>query len=287
MGLCRYCGKKTGWFSDAHEDCIKKTEQAIQNVQTCLADAVVEGKQYTEIEERLKTNAAQLPIPNGQFLSAIKEGWSLGAVKRSIAQPISDSEFSAISEIYRAAGLTQDEVRKTPGFQAMVFSFLIWTVLHDEIDAYQGSINFNLQSGEIPVFGIANVLLSEERTTSEYVGGYGGASIRVGNGVYYHLGAVRGHKVQSTSLQEVDYGDFLMTTRAIYYGGTEHGTNFRLPYSQVVRFRPYSDAIGVCKNGSKERIFAPQHVRDAGWFLFNALQALSAKDSAGRAHPAH
>ena len=68
------------------------------------------------------------------------------------------------------------------------------TVLHDQIDPYHGPVRFNLQHGEIPVFGIANVLLREERTTSSYVGGYSGASIRIANGVYYHLGGMRGHK---------------------------------------------------------------------------------------------
>jgi hypothetical protein len=218
-------------------------------------------------------------IPQEQILPAIKEGWSQGAEKRSIAQPISDPEFSAISDIYRAAGLTQDDVVKTAGFRAMAFSLRIWTVLHDQIEPYQGPIHFNVQAGEVPVMGIANVLVSEEQTTSSYVGGYSGASIRVASGLYYHLGGVRGHRVQSTSLREVDYGDLLITTRSIYFGGTEKGVNFRLPYNQIVRFQPYSDAVGICKNGAKEKIFAPQQVPESGWFLFNILQALAAKDS--------
>jgi hypothetical protein len=159
------------------------------------------------------------------------------------------------------------------------FSFGIWTVLHDQMDPYQGKINFNLQAGEVPFFGFANVLLSEEQTANSYVGGYSGASIRIASGLYYHLGAVRGHREQSTSLQEVDYGNFLITTRSIYFGGTEKGVNFRLPFNQIVRFQPHSDAVGICKNGGRERIFAPQQVPGAGWFLFNALLALAAKES--------
>jgi len=68
-----------------------------------------------------------------------------------------------------------------------------------------------------------------------------------------------------------------MTTQSIYFGGTEHGVNFKLPYKQIVRFQPYSDAVGICKNGGREQIFAPQHVPETGWFLFNVLQALAAK----------
>ena len=70
-----------------------------------------------------------------------------------------------------------------------------------------------------------------------------------------------------------------MTTQGIYFSGTEKGVNFRLPYSHIIKFQPYSDAVGVCKNGGREQIFAPQHVTESGWFLFNILQALAAKAS--------
>jgi hypothetical protein len=124
------------------------------------------------------------------------------------------------------------------------------------------------------------VLLSEEQTISSYSGGYSGASVRVASGVYFHLGAMQGHKTRSSSIQEVDYGGFLMTTQAIYFGGTEHGINIRVPYAQIIRFQPYSDAVGICQNHGREQIFAPQQVHESGWFLFNMLQALAAKASA-------
>jgi hypothetical protein len=279
MSICRYCGQKAGWFSEAHESCIQRSSQGIEALKTCVADAVIGGKQYDEITAQLDRIAADAAIPQEQVLPAVKEGWSRGAEKRSMAQPISEPEFSAIADIYRAAGLTQDDVLQNAGFRAMVLSHRLWTVLHDQIEPYEGPIHFNLQAGEIPVFGIANVLLSEEQTRSTYVGGYSGASIRVASGLYYHFGGVRGHREQPTSLQEVDYGYFLITERAIYFGGTEKGVNFRLPYNQIVRFQPYSDAVGICKNGAKEKIFAPQQAPWVGWFLFNILQALAAKES--------
>lgn len=279
MSVCRYCGQGAGWFKDAHDACVQKAQRGIEAVKQCVSDGIVERKQYSDISTRLDQLVSESDIPQDKVLPAIKEGWGDGARRRSIIQPISDSEFSAIADVYRAAGLTAEEMRKTLGLQAMSFSYLIWTVLHDQIDPYHGPVQFNLQHGEVPVFGIANVLLTEERTVSSYVSGYSGASIRVANGVYYHLGGARGHREQSAALQEVDYGGFLMTTDGIYFGGTEHGVNFRLPYKQVVRFQSYSDAVGICKNGAKEKIFAPQHVSDSGWFLFNILQALAARES--------
>src|SRR6266567_3368805 len=264
MSVCRYCGQNAGWFRDTHDACVQKGQQGIQSLKTYVTDAVMQDKTFAEIKENLDKLVADSSVPNDQVLAAIKEGWSEGAEKRSVAQPVSDYQFSVMSDVYQGASLSQDEMRATSGFRSMVFSFLIWTVLHDEIEPYTGQVQFNLQKGEVPVFGMANVLLSEERATTSYAGAYSGASIRVAHGLYYHLGGMRGHRVESASIQEVDYGDFLMTTQAIYFGGREHGVNFRLPYKQIVRFQPYSDAVGICKNGGKEKFFSPQQVKECG-----------------------
>ena len=279
MSVCRYCGQKAGWFSDAHESCIQKSNLGIEALKVCMANAVAQGKQDGEIRVQLDKIVADALIPQEQALAAIKESWSQAAEKQGMAQPLSEQEGSAILNIGQAAGLTQDELLKTAGGRAVVLSWRLWMVLNNRIEPFKGPISFNLHAEETPVFGLANVLLSEEQTGSTYVGGYSGVSIRVAGGLYYHFGGMRGHREQSTSLREVDYGNFLITTRAIYFGGTEKGVNFRLPYNQVVRFQPDSDAVGICKNNAKEKIFAPQQEPWACWFLFNVLQALAAKES--------
>ncbi len=294
MALCRYCGQRAGWFSDSHQTCIEKAAEGIETVRLAVQAVTSLGEKYEAIKAKVETMIREWHVPQQEALAAIKEGWSQGAEERSKAQPISPEEFSSMMDIYRAAGFTDEEIRfKTAGSWAMCFSFLIWTVLNGQIEPYQGPIQFQLQAGEIPVYGIANVLVREERTTKSYVGGYSGVSVRVASGLYYRLGGMRGHAVESTSLQDVDYGVFLITTRAIYFGGTEKGINFRLPYNQIIRFQPYSDAVGICRNGAREQIFAPQQaptaeatraLQDSGWFLFNILQALAARDSGATAH---
>jgi hypothetical protein len=265
---------------------VQKVDDGLKAIKTSMANAVIDGKSYDAVDAEVAKLQADSTVPEDQIRSALQGGWSQGAETRCKAKPISDPEFSEISALYKKAGFEMQDMAKTAGFRAMTLSFLICSVLHDEIDPYQGPIHFNLQSGETPVFGLANVLLSEQKTVSSYVGGYSGASIRIANGVYYHLGGMQGHRVQNTALQEVDYGDFLMTTRAVYFGGTEHGVNFRLPYDHIIRFQPYSDAVGICKNGGREQIFAPQQVPDSGWWLFNLLQALAAKASEAKGHHA-
>jgi hypothetical protein len=286
MGICKYCGQKAGWFNDAHDTCVQKAMNGIKTAKECMTNAVIESTDYSELATLSNKLISEAAIPEEQIRSAFKEGWSDGAEIRCKKQPTTLSEFSSMSDLYKGAGFRSEDMVKTAGFRAMTVSFLIWTILNDQIEPYEGPIRFNLQPGETPVFGMANVLLSEQKTTSSYVGAYSGASIRIANGLYYRLGGMQGHKVQNTSLQEVDYGGFLMTTRSIYFGGTEKGINFRLPYSSIIRFQPYSDGVGICKNGGKEQIFAPQQIPDAGWWLFNMLQALATKATEASGHHA-
>jgi hypothetical protein len=115
MAICRYCGEKAGWFSEAHGSCIQKAAQGIEALKQCVADAIVQGKQYPEIKTQLDKIVADSNIPQDQVLPAIKDGWSQGAKNRCIAQPISDDELSSISDFYRSAGLPKDEIPQDTG----------------------------------------------------------------------------------------------------------------------------------------------------------------------------
>lgn len=305
MGICRYCHQKAGWFTDAHGACAQKADTGIESVRKCMADAVIEGKHYSDVSATTDKLAADAAIPQDRIRAALKQGWSQGAEQRSKAQPVSDEECQAILDIYRAAGLAaglKDEEwgPRTAAAHALLYSNRTWAVLHDRIRPYEGPIQFNLQTGEVPVWGIANVWLKQLLTTTAYVGGHSGVSIRVASGLWYRLGGLRGHKEESSSLQEVDAGELLVTNRAIYFSGRAtggSGANFRLPFSQIIRFKPYSDAVGVCKNGAREQILAPRQMvwddgvisgpEDIGYYLFNLLQALAAKDSAAKASTPH
>jgi hypothetical protein len=311
MGICRYCHKKAGWFSDVHEDCVQKSNAGMESIRTCVADAVIEGKQYSDISSEIKKLAAKAALSQEQVHGATKEGWDLGAQQRSKAQPLSAQEQTAILNFMDAAGLSQAEIFcKTQGFYAIHLSNVIWQVLHGQITPLKiqyepppgllphekvpgvvGLIDpnsFNLQRGEVSVYMNANVLLKQEVTARSYVGSYGGPSIRIASGLWYRLGSMRGHAEESTSLQDLDMGVVLITTRSIYFSGRERGINFRLPFSQIIRFQPYADAVGICRNGAREQIFAPVYREWAdgavtqaniGWFLFNILQALAARDA--------
>ena len=137
-------------------------------------------------------------------------------------------------------------------------------------------------------FGYPNISLKQEITRRSFVSNYAGPSIKVANGLWFRFGTMRGHSEEFTSLQDVDFGDALITTRAIYFSGRGRGINFRVPFNQIIRFKPYADAVGICRDGVREQIIVPQYIvwrngvanaKNIGWFLFNILQALAARDA--------
>jgi len=144
---------------------------------------------------------------------------------------------------------------------------------------------FNLQDrGERDVFTFGSASLLEEVTTTQYVGSYGGPSLRVMRGFWYRWGNSSGHRETHTSIQIVDEGRLAITTHAIYYGGRHN--NFRIPYKRVLQFKQYPDSIGITQDGRKEIILAPhidyggiRDLKDIGYYVCALVQALAKKNA--------
>ena len=101
---------------------------------------------------------------------------------------------------------------------------------------------------EHPIW-IGRCELMQEVTTSEYVGVYGGPSVRIASGLWWRVGGARGHKEVHSSVQPMDEIQeyFAITTHAVYFGGKR--CNFRIPFSRVVKINSYRDSVGICKDG--------------------------------------
>ena len=302
MSICRYCHQRAGWFSDAHDTCVQKANEAIKSIKSCMADAVVTGKKYNEVSDRINKLASEAGLSTAQLHASIINSWGQATIERSKAQPMSGVEGDAKWDLIAdAEGLTEGSFSAAilagtanpaimAGTTAVTFSAIIWAALNgmqvsQDFLAPQIRNSFNLQAGEYRMWGMPHMLLRQQTMQVSYAGGYNGVSVRVAGGLWYRFGGGRGHREEHSELQDVDMGDFLLTNRAIYFGGNQRGVNFRLPYSQIMRFQYYTDAVGVCKSGAREQIFIPKTTaipNDCGWFLFNVLQALAERDSGAK-----
>ena len=309
MAICRYCGQKAGWFSAAHEECITSAQQGSEQVASAVASTVVNKlipppghpddetwatafaeKVWSETKPQLDQLATEHRVPANDMRDALRKGWSTGAEQVATAEPSSPARQAPMNAFYRVMGFTDQEMMKlTDGFVAGSFSMLLWSVMvhgDPKAVAYVSHHPFNLRGGETPLMFFGSVVYSRETVSRSSQGGYGGMSIRLARGVYYHFGGFKGQRVDASTLKEIDYGGMLLTTQNIYFGG-DH-TTFRIPYYHVVSFRPHSDGIGIFRDSAnaKAEVFTVLEANPSGgdpvsarpifgWFLFNMAHFLA------------
>jgi hypothetical protein len=284
MSICKYCNHNAGWFKDAHASCVQKANEAVKAIKVCMADAVTTGKKYSDVAASIDKLRADAGLSKTQADASLINSWSQAVEQRAKAQASSAAETEAVFQLALESGFKLEDAMHTAGGRANNYSYLTWLVLHKRFESIEATEpwkgSFNLQAGETPVWGMPHMLIRQQSTQVSYSGGYNGISVRIASGLWYRFGGGRGHKEEHTELQDIDIGDFLLTNRAVYFGGKQRGVNFRLPYNQIMRFQYYSDSVGICKSGGREQIFVSVNTAvpaDNGWFLFNMLQALSAQ----------
>jgi hypothetical protein len=129
------------------------------------------------------------------------------------------------------------------------------------------SLPFRFHKNEKLVWVYTDVKYLEDRTKIHHEGRSQGISIRIMSGVYYRLGAYKGHPVEVTNRVHVDTGMMAITTKHIYFAGPTKSLRIRL--NDIVSLTPFSDAIGIHRSAisAKPQVF----VTGNGWFLHNVL----------------
>ena len=108
MPVCRYCGQKAGWFSDAHVVCMNSAQQGCERVASTVASAVVDklippkhsddetwatafAKQvWSETKPQVDQLATEHRIPPADLRDALRKGWSTGAEQVATAELLRD-----------------------------------------------------------------------------------------------------------------------------------------------------------------------------------------------------
>jgi hypothetical protein len=282
MGLCDLCGENAGWFQNRHATCTKRVETAKKALYELALNGTLEGKSFSDLD----TEARQVAIDNRvlfrQFREVLLEAADDAAGKVAVQAPVSQDEYRRVFAILEGWGIQQyidnGEIatRRWFGLPQLDMSLVLWQVLHGLNPIYDGAgrIQFNLQPGEIPIFTAGKVTFAEERTVSTHTRTFGGLSLPIGAGIYYHVGRSQGHQV--SGLLPLDVGEVLITTRTIYFGGQEK--TLRIPLNHVVRYQPYVDGVGVCESHGAPKVFVMDYSGlDTGWFFFNLLSALTGR----------
>ncbi|HBT49507.1 MAG TPA: hypothetical protein DEA61_06725 [Caldanaerobacter subterraneus] len=85
------------------------------------------------------------------------------------------------------------------------------------------------------------------------------------------MGQFKGYPIEKEEQVYVDTGILAVTTKHLYFYGKIK--SFRVPYSKIVSFTPYSDGIGIQRDAASAK---PQtFVTGDGWFIYNLVVNLA------------
>ena len=132
-------------------------------------------------------------------------------------------------------------------------------------------MSIHFQKGEQVVWAFLGAQFLEDKVRRQFVGGSRGVSIRVMKGVYYRVGAFKGHTIERTERVLVDTGALVVTQKNLYFAGPRKA--LRVPFSKIISFEPFDDGIGILREAAtaKPQVF----VTGDGWFTYNLVVNLA------------
>ena len=157
-------------------------------------------------------------------------------------------EISADYETYldsiHTKYLSNDLKMSNPLYEEYIKNCTLSKVLRGEFPQHTiKSCPLNLEAGEVILWMFNSVVLYQEVTKTQYVGGSRGFSIRIAKGLYYRTGSFKGEPITTTSLKPILGGDLIITNKNTYFYSIQK--SIKHPHNKVIAYVPFEDAIGI------------------------------------------
>jgi hypothetical protein len=273
----RYCGQPAGFFSQQHKECRKRHDEGARLIQSMISQSSSSTSALIDnLPAEISRVSAYALVSDEERNALVVSAWAQ-AVERALEDGIlSETEESNLNRVANRLSLTQQTLDRTGAFTRVAKAGALRDLLNGSVpDRFrvEGDISINLKKGEHLVWLFNNVEYLEDKKHRSYVGRSTGVSMRIMKGFYYRTSEFRGHPVERTERARVDKGTMYVTDQGIYFVGVETGKSLRIPYSKIVAFLPFSDAVGVVRDTASA---VPQiFVTADGWFTYNLVTNLA------------
>ena len=281
MGNCKYCGQPAGFLRAKHAECeeqYQERERLIERGRQQIADEVlcaIKGSDsFDALENKIVEIEKSSMVPYSYRKALLIKGWE-NSVEQFLEDGILDAEEEKrLVEFKNRFELTPSELDGNGALTKTAKAATIRDILNGIVPSrmsVDGNLPINFQKGEQVVWAFSDSKYLEDKIRRQFVGGYQVVSVRVMKGVYYRVGAFKGHAVEQTERVHIDTGWVVITNKNIYFAGTRK--SIRLPYAKIISFEPFSDGVGVMRDAAsaKPQIF----VTGDGWFTYNLVTNLS------------
>lgn len=273
MGKCPYCNKSAGIFRKLHKDCEQKYLQAKESI----ANRTVEN--FEDLNNlnfsELKALAKEYFVTEAEYEDIISSSYANILDLYLDDGVLSKEEEDKLEKFMEKSELSQDVFDKNDSLSKTVRASILRDLLNgDEITnriKINGNLPFKFQKSENLIWLFQNVELFEQRIKTTYKGGSQGVSLRIAKGVYYRTNSFKGHPVKTTKIVPIATGMVAITEKHIYFSSPIK--NFRINYTKIITLDPYSDGIGITKDGVTAK---PQVFKNVdGWFCYNFIKNIS------------
>jgi hypothetical protein len=283
VGNCAFCGQPAGFLRSEHPECRKRDDERRAEQARLLADlerdateVALHGEAALAAAVPQLTQRASAPdLAGANTRGAIVKAWGSAINRLLDGEGVTKESETALARYAAAFALTDAEKREGDALDRMVKALILHDAASGELASrvtIDGPVPFLLKKGEFLLWLFRNVRFLQVREFTRFEGRSAGVSVRVVKGVYFRTGAFRGAPVKHEQTVTMDTGLLGLTPQAIYFAGPKK--SLRLPYSKLVSIEPYSDGVGLQKDGAsaKAMTFTPLD----GWFAYNLIKNLSA-----------
>jgi hypothetical protein len=274
MAACKYCGQPAGFLRGKHAECEQKFERGKTEMLHGISRAIGDSDQVQELPALISEIAKRSHISDQKARELVIAGWTTAVDKFLEDGVLDEAEEKRLMQLKERFSLDQSELDSAGAFSRVAKAAVLRDVLSGTIPErvkLEGNVSLNLQKNEKIVWAFPNCDYLEDKTRRQYVGGSQGVSVRVMKGVYYRVGAFKGHSIERTERVLVDRGLVALTNKHIYFAGP--AKSLRVAYAKIVSFQPFSDGLGVIRDAAsaKPQIF----VTGDGWFTYNLAANLA------------
>lgn len=273
MGKCKYCGKDAGLLRGVHKECDQVHLQGWQQIHERVLDTIAKGSAGT-IKMGVEDLARRSYISAAELNSICTVAWQSGVEQALADHVLSRQEEDVLVDVKKVLCLDEKQLEANGTLSKLVKAAVIRELLEGKIPQrvkIVGQVPFNLEKNEVIVWLFNGVNYYEEITYTTYQGSNSGFGSRVGKGLYFGTGSFAGNAVTATGMALADNGSLAATDKNVYFAGGRKA--FRIPYGEIVAFKPYLDGIGIQRDGqsAKPQIFQMQD----GWFVNNLVTNLA------------
>lgn len=280
MGICQFCHRSAGLFRSAHRECLRRFEQARQQLLDLLRVCFEEGREVSEQHESIMRLCREGRLDEAALGAACAEALDAAILRYLRVGPISPEENELIARFIDYTGLPQSLLNAHHSLERLVQAQILRDLLAGSPPqcrlTTEGDIPVELQAGETLLWLAGNVLCcrqelpaapeegsqqgvsqADSQTTSQSGAPTPCPCTRegrpMGRGTYYPVDCCDAPPPDEKGLQPLGQGLAALSDKALYFASPTQ--QLRLPYAGLTEVLPCRAGVSFREGRDESLLF--------------------------------